>query len=181
MAEKWRRFTASDNPWSHEPAEGWRSKNWEIIFRPNFHIVSGLVRARYVRPDGYLPWAYFLVYSSGKLGWDWPERVPKYVEDKVNALTRAQAGSFGDGAPKRQGYRVLYAPLGSSRKVEWSTHANAREAVKEARRLVRHRGVSGAHARYAPWISVIVLGPRGKLYYEGWNELFGPSESWRDV
>lgn len=103
MTAKWRRFTEPDNPWSYEPAEGWRSKNWEILFRPG-RPESGLARARYMTPSGSVPHSYFLVYDIGHIGWDRPEAVPKYVREKVHALVQAQAGSMrgfaGFGAQK---------------------------------------------------------------------------------
>lgn len=95
MARKWTRFTALDNPWSHIPADGWRSKHWEILFRPpkpgqdrELYIVSGLARARAADSTAH---SYFLLYDNGQVGWDRPETVPKYVQEKAKQLANSMA------------------------------------------------------------------------------------------
>lgn len=89
MPTKWARFSEPDNPWSWTPAVGWRSRNWEIIFRPDFHIVAGLARAR--RDLGFgrgAAFSYFLMYDDGSLGWARPEAVPQYVQRKAEQLSQ---------------------------------------------------------------------------------------------
>lgn len=96
MAEKWILFSEPNNPWSHTPAVGYQTRNWEILFRPNFHMVSGLARARRVlRGRDIVPHSYFLMYDDGTLGWDWPERVPQGVQRAARELSHVVAETLG--------------------------------------------------------------------------------------
>lgn len=129
MAHKWSRFTVEDNPWSRVPAQGWRSKHWEILLKPDepgrdraLHIVSGLARSRDEASGVH---SYFILYDDGTLGWDRPEAIPKYVREKAQALAL-------EAAPGTRGYEPLGAyirPRSRRRSQAWGSFSG-RKKVK---------------------------------------------------